>query len=371
MKHIYKRNESWYYQFTVHGVRYQGAIGSVSKTVAQEYADKLRLQAIEGKLLTRPIKSPVFGSFDSIKKEGTAFASDYWKYYVANHKPTSARRIATSLTALCPVFGRKRLDQIDPLLIEKYKLQRKNDGKADATVNRELGCLKNSFSMAIRWRLVTGNPVCEIKMFKENNARQRFLSMEEEQRLLRHCKRRLAVYVIAALDTGFRASELASIRWRDVDLHRKEISVQSCYTKNGEPRRNPMTARLAEMLTLMKGKRKVSPEAFVVGAYRYDKAFWTARDKAGLGEDVVFHTLRHTFISRLVMAGVDIRTVQELAGHKKIKMTMRYAHLFPDQKRLAIKILEDRVTANLTTGDSAADVSRCAPVAQMDRASVS
>ena len=58
-----------------------------------------------------------------------------------------------------------------------------------------------------------------------------------------------------------------------------------------------------------------------------------------LGEDVLFHRLRYAFISRLVMAGVDLRTVQELAGHKAIGMTMRYAHLAPEQKRRAVGLL--------------------------------
>ena len=57
--------------------------------------------------------------------------------------------------------------------------------------------------------------------------------------------------------------------------------------------------------------------------------------------------LRHTFISRLVMAGVDLRTVQELAGHKEIRMKMRYAHLAPEQKRQAIGLFEGQVPAKL------------------------
>lgn len=65
-------------------------------------------------------------------------------------------------------------------------------------------------------------------------------------------------------------------------------------------------------------------------------------------------------------AGVDIRTVQELAGHKEIKMTMRYAHLAPEQKRRAIGVLE----ASVPTAFSVAVVSACAPVAQLDRAEV-
>ena len=89
--------------------------------------------------------------------------------------------------------------------------------------------------------------------------------------------------------------------------------------------------------------------AAVDGRGNWRKSFETAKKLAGLGSDVVFHTLRHTYISRLMMAGVDVRTVQELAGHKSITMTMRYAHLAPEQKKRAVVKLDAEVTANLTT----------------------
>jgi site-specific recombinase XerD len=67
------------------------------------------------------------------------------------------------------------------------------------------------------------------------------------------------------------------------------------------------------------------PDDFVFGPRGYWKAFECAKKLAGPSRDVVFHSLRHTYISRLVLAGVEIRTVQELAGYKSVIMTMRYA----------------------------------------------
>src|ERR1035437_6306551 len=105
MKHIYKRNDSWYYQFVVRGVRYNSAIGNVSKTVAQEYAEKLRLQILEGKLIERTKKAPRFGHYDSNSNVFTDAAGEYLTYYKANRKPSSAVRTGTSLTALAEAFG--------------------------------------------------------------------------------------------------------------------------------------------------------------------------------------------------------------------------------------------------------------------------
>jgi integrase len=121
-----------------------------------------------------------------------------------------------------------------------------------------------------------------------------------------------------------------------------------------------MTKRLEQALRDWKTAR--NGNELVFGEYRYREPFERARVAAKLGKDVVFHSLRHTYISRLVMAGVDIRTVQELAGHKTITITMRYAHLAPAQKRRAVesldKLLEGEIGAEVTAKVTTVDFSR-------------
>ncbi len=122
--------------------------------------------------------------------------------------------------------------------------------------------------------------------------------MEEETELLKHCDQRLKTLVLAGVDTGFRAGELRSLRWQAVDFKRGTVSVASYYTKNGDPRCNPMTKRLEQALREYKSAAGNRADGLVFGPQQWRKAFESAKKLAGLGKDVVFHSLRHTYISR-------------------------------------------------------------------------
>lgn len=345
-KHIQRRGDSWHYQFTVRGERHRGSIGAVSKSAAMEVAEKTRIAILEGKLLDRPARTPWFGKYDSAKNQFTHSAAQYLAYYKKHNKPKSHQRMVTALIVLCPFFGDKRLEDIHPFLIERYKAERKQQGRADATVNRELACLKNLFNLAIEWGLTLTNPMHKVALYPENNARERTITPAEEQALLSHCKDPLADFILTAIDTGFRPAEIMGLHWHDVDFARSTITARSAYTKTGKPRTNPMTARLHAALSARKQRGGTGA---VFGPYNYREPFEAARKAAGLGTDVLMYTMRHTYISRLIMAGVDLRTAQELAGHKTIAMTMRYAHLAGSHKSKAIEKLESELTTKITT----------------------
>lgn len=116
----------------------------------------------------------------------------YVEYYKANRKPNSYEMyVATALKHLLKHFGEKKLSEINPFLIEKYKRERKKEnpnGKVEVSINRELTCLKNMFTKAIEWGKFAGeNSVKKVKLYKEDNGRIRFLTEEEEKRLLANC----------------------------------------------------------------------------------------------------------------------------------------------------------------------------------------
>jgi integrase len=170
--------------------------------------------------------------------------------------------------------------------------------------------------------------------------------------LLAACSSALRRAVQVGLLTGFRRQELVSLRPEDVDLERGTVSVAACYAKNGESRTLPVGPRLQALLRDALADRGDAPTVLVNehgwpwAPDTLTERFRQASEHA-LTERLGPHVLRHTFASRLVMAGIDLRTVQELMGHKDINMTLRYAHLSPDRKRAAIETLENRFSAKI------------------------
>ncbi len=121
--------------------------------------------------------------------------------------------------------------------------------------------LKNLFTSASGWGKASENPVEQVRLFREDNARTQFLTEEEESRLLAHCNAQLKPLVIAALHTGLRKSELLSLRWGNIDFWDRLIKVQASYTKISEAHRAPMT----ETLTATLKKLKMSDENIYKG----------------------------------------------------------------------------------------------------------
>jgi integrase len=141
---------------------------------------------------------------------------------------------------------------------------------------------------------------------------------------------------LLALNTGMRRGELTSIKWNDVNLHTKIITIRAGYAKSAKARHIPLNS---EALDVLKRYRKQhSGEGRLFDVFSVKKSWNALMTNAGI-RDFRFHDLRHTFASKLVAAGVDLNTVRELLGHADIRMTLRYAHLAPEHKAAAVQKL--------------------------------
>jgi integrase len=216
-----------------------------------------------------------------------------------------------------------------------------------ATMNRYRALLSLTYRLAIRNGKVKENPARQMRHRLENNARIRFLSPEEEIKLRTAikaaCPERIAELELA-LNTGLRMSEQYRLRWEDVSLSRRTLTIPR--SKNGSARYVPLNkASLAALDSL---KKRTGTSEFVCGGAIKPRLWFELAVKAAGLTAFTWHCLRHTFASRLVMAGADIRTIQELMGHKTIAMTVRYAHLAPKHTLAAVERLDAPITGEPT-----------------------
>ncbi len=342
---VYRKDNRWYIDYYLPDGKRKREIVTIpgsdpSKISRQEALKALSIrkaQIAEGKFEIAQTKKPVL--VDKLVER-------YLEYSKANKK--SHRRDITSTREFLKFFGGKTLQQITSWMVEKYKVQRQNSTSrysrplAKTTINRELACLKHIFTKAIEWGLVSSNPAKKVKLFPEKQNKLRVISKEEFQKLYQAASPHFKPVLLCAYLTGMRKGELVKLRWEDVDLEDGYIYVKE--TKNNESRAIPINHTLID--TLLKQKRDSNSEYIFtthkgkpyISDSAWKKAWMAALRRSGI-EKCRFHDLRHSFASRLVMAGVDISTVPELMGHKNINMTKRYSHPTPQHKKQAVERL--------------------------------
>lgn len=254
---------------------------------------------------------------------------------------------------LKPFFRQKALSKITSFDLERYKKNRIDAGASFATVNRELAVLSHLFSMGVEWKWLTHRPA-KINRYKEDNGRITYLTVEQCAGILEAAKRDVSphiyLYSLVALSTAMRMSEILSIRRENVDVARRRIYVPKA--KAGA-REQPMTAELASYLakhmeSLPKGTEWLFPSVASKSGHlaTIRKAHRRVVKAAGLDPDVVVrHTFRHTAVTHLVQAGVDLPTVQKISGHKTLSMVARYAHANGAHIDAAMERLETRIGA--------------------------
>ena len=185
---------------------------------------------------------------------------------------------------------------------------------------------------------------------KHTTGRIRFLSDTEEQQCLNWFERtgrdEFADLFMFYVDTGFRKSEAFNLTWADIDLTTGRITVW--LSKTDLPRTVKMTGRVKSILRKLHLSHSAAQRTIFghLSERRFYRVFIEMRNAIGVGDDrqFVVHMLRHTCCTRLLGAGVDIRSVMQWMGHKNLEMTQRYAHFIPSSLDNAADALDNRNT---------------------------
>jgi len=242
-----KKSEYWYIDYTINGKRKWesvGKVGLVSKSDAKKLLELRNTEVLKGKFGNS--KKKVIPTF-------VQFAKEYIEYAKGNKK--SWDRDECALRVLAPFFGKYILNEINPFLVEKYKIERKKT-VSDRTINIELSLLRRMFNLAISWDKSDSNPINKVKFYKEELSKERILSEKEESTLLNSSPDHIKPILLTALNTGMRYGEIINLKWKDIDFESSYIHITK--SKTGKDRKIPVNDILYRTLKKQKSEIFVS-----------------------------------------------------------------------------------------------------------------
>jgi integrase len=290
---------------------------------------------------------------------------------------------AATLDRLKLQFGhlyQKPMPDISTWIITKWRSGRLKQGISPKTVNRDINTLRSVLSRAVEWGFLDVHPLAGLKQLKvDNRESRRFLSDIEEEDFRQALDEReeeikrgresgnawrkqrgydlkdeydrnqfadyLKPLMLVLLNAGLRPAEAFQLEWRDVTLQGQPmLTVRGETSKSSRTRHIPLNREALGVLlqwrnqTVSSGLVFPSPKTGK-SLVQIPKAIYKVIKQAKL-EGFRPYDLRHTFASRLVMAGADLNTVRELLGHSDIATTLIYAHLAPDHKAAAVALLD-------------------------------
>ena len=356
------RPHGWHFNFKWKGLHYRLSLDRecrqriTSKTDAESEADRIRHAIRQGSFTSGPTSASgdelTFRQFAAIWKERKGVE-------LVNARDNAYRLerfYAFVLPGVQPALslGEKRLEAITTDDVEALRDARKAAGLSPVTVNQDLRLLRKMFNWGVRKGYLQRTPFkvgteTVITLEREIPRSKRFENAEDETRLLNAANPHLRGVIIAMLDTACRPGEILSLQWKDVNLERKELTIQAAKSKTRTARVIPISTRLSavlEMRRLDPAGRSYPREAYVFGdsigrRIKFVRAAWNnACAEAGL-EDFQLRDLRHEAGSRFEEAGVPINYVSNLLGHSNLTTTSRYLNINRRGLHLAMQRYEE------------------------------
>ena len=331
--------------FTYNGEQFRRSTETEDKKLAARIFDKLKGEIAEGKGFER-LPGEDFTFEDLMKK--------YLEEFSAVNKAKLSHKRDKSLAAhLIESFKDKYIPDITPAMVSDYKVQRRSEGASPRTINYELTLMSHAFNIAIReWEWLKDNPIKNVKKERVNNTIERWLTREEEVRLLKASPKWLQDIIIFAIHTGLRQSEILDLKWSQVDMERRTITIFEQKNKGIDTlplnetairllkeNQNHNLSHCDNVFPSNKGTRMSNRNLF--------RAFDIAVTRAKVN-NFRFHDLRHTFATRLVQGGVGIYEVQRLGRWRNVSMVMRYAHHHSESLRSSIEVMDRPKGASIT-----------------------
>jgi len=352
-----KPSEAWYFRFTFNKQRYFGSTGCTNKTEALKVAHRKYQEAIEVTAGQSAVVSltiaQAFEKMLSAKKRAPMIVE--LTYRLKKLLGTKIDNRTHKPVAVFGFDGTRNFESLSTKDIQQLVLARREEGSSDGTILTELSALRQTIKLVKKLE----HPVPDIDFaeLKKDNAvkpasgRLVYLSLTQERDLLAQLHPDTEIrgismesdkvemrqdswdLTVLLIDTGARYNEIAQIKKDAIDLKRGEIHIYRSKVKNESvlTMTNRVRTILERRIEAMKPGQKYVFENTDGGARNYcPRAFKSACKRAGI-EGITIHSLRHTWASRAAQAGLSLGEIQQQLGHTTIQMSMRYAHLMPNQ----------------------------------------
>ena len=276
----------------------------------------------------------------NVRISWATFKAKYLSYSLTNKKPASHDRDKRAILALERFKIPAWVSDLNPDILEDFKSARKAAGIQPGTINRDLGVLKNMLTRAKKLGFSRGIERGAVPALKVPENRPRWFTAEEFDRLVEACNdlfERTMVHL--GVYTGFRREEICRLQWQDVDFDRKVVLVvgrDGWTPKDYEAREVPLWPQNEQVLLEWRRKIKGGGDMTYIlptSAWRSEGPTLSSYFRRIMANaevtDASFHTMRHTFATWLVNAGVDPYRISKWLGHASIKTTEIYLHHKP------------------------------------------
>ncbi|SRR5579883_173988 len=341
MRGLYLRGDIYWIAYkAVHGV-VRESTGTSDRKLAEAVLSKRRAEVFEGRWKGR------------LRDTQTPLTEAIKEFLTVYSKPRKLswqddQLILGRLTAF--VGPNALLQEIDRRLIERFQLHLFAQTLSKPRINLYIATLKCFFNRCIDWGKIQANPCKGIKLYPEVT-RTHWLEQGQISALITCCSPRVRPIIQVALLTGLRRGDILRLTWHRIDFEQGLICITQGKTQ--VPLILPMSEALAEVLrniprdpdcpyVFQERGRMLEPDGWL----RTD--FKKATRAAGV-DGTRFHDLRHTAATQLRRLGRDLQVVQQLLGHKSIRMTMRYSHVHPTELRQAVNSLGRKIMPSLSS----------------------
>lgn len=360
---LYRRGRLWWMSYRVGARRIRESTG---------YSDRKAAELVLAKVQVTIKERKWFGKCTEIAMPLGQAIDDFMTLYSKPRK-ASWKDDQGMLNLLQNFVGKNvTLQEIDRFTIERFLRHILARRVTPARVNRYIAALKSFWYRQIEWGKAILNPLKGIKLYPET-MRNDYLEVGQVRSLLNACSARLRPIVQVGVLTGLRRGDVLNLKWDSIDLTRRRISVVQGKTQSALTL--PIGLALERVLRSIP-RDATCPYVFQEGGKPLNKRGWIRTDYqkawrvAGLPEGKWrFHTLRHTVATQLRFLGKDLALIKEQLGHKSLRMTLRYAHLAPEELQRAADDLGEKLMGESKPANSLVTIWSHSPLAALPAAS--